>query len=322
MIFCHAPDTAAILGLPNSRVRMIAPALGGGFGGKNDTTIEPHVGLLAMKTRKPVRWAWTTEEEFTTSSCRHPYIMVHKLGMMKDGTFVAKQITDISDCGAYTQWGLYQVDKHAFVGGRGPYRTPNYRCDTYLVYTNKQPGSAMRGFGVNQAAFATESQIDIAAEDLGIDPLEIRLKNALRDGDTPATKQTMDAVGEVPVLDKLKELSNWQAKDWASAEGGGEVKKKGRGISATMYSTGICMAMNPCAAFVQVKEDGSVIIQTGAAEIGQGSNTVLAQIGAEELGVNLEDITVIPPTPKQPLTTSVASPAGSPSSAATPSSTR
>jgi nicotinate dehydrogenase large molybdopterin subunit len=213
MVFWHARDVTKHLQLPYAKVRLINTGTGGGFGGKNETTIEPHVGLIAMRTRKPVRWAWTTEEEFLTSSVRHPYFMTYKTGAMKDGTIVARQHTSISDAGAYAFAGTWVMDKHCIVG-KGPYNIPNVWVDGYVVYTNKQPGSALRGFGVAQATFAGESQIDIIAEDLGIDPFEIRLKNAHRPGDTTVTGQKMEAVAMVPVLERLKAMTGWPELNW------------------------------------------------------------------------------------------------------------
>jgi nicotinate dehydrogenase large molybdopterin subunit len=213
MIFWHARDVTRLLHLPFAKVRMINLISGGGFGGKNDTTVEPHIGLIAMRTGKPVRWAWTTEEEFTTSTVRHPYIMTMKTGAMKDGTIVAKKMTSISDGGAYAEAGTWVMDKHCIIGA-GPYHIPNVWVDGYVVYTNKQPGSALRGFGVAQATFAAESQMDIIAEDLGLDPFEIRMKNAMRDGDTTFTGQKLRSVAIGGVLEKAKEISHWQPLDW------------------------------------------------------------------------------------------------------------
>ncbi len=209
MPFFHAGDTAGALKLPLSKVRLIAQQSGGAFGGKNAPSLEPHVGLLAMKTKRPVKWAWTLEEEMQCWDTRHAYVMTHKTGVTKEGKITAKQIEAICDNGAYIIWGTMQMHKHGILGC-GPYRVPNYHFDGYVVYTNKQPGGAMRGFGIAQATWASDAQMDIMARELGIDPLEFRLINCLKDGDLGQTGCRLRAVGIEQCLRKAAEMSGWQ----------------------------------------------------------------------------------------------------------------
>jgi len=166
---------------------------------------------LALKTKRPVKWTWTHEEDMQCWDTRHAYIMTHKTGVMKDGTITAKKIEAICDCGAYAGWGWGTVNKHGVLGC-GPYKVPNYQFDGQLVYTNKQPGGAFRGFGVAQATWASDLQMDIMASELGLDPLEFRIINCLRDGDVGQTGSRLRAVGIEKCLRKVGEMTGWEIK--------------------------------------------------------------------------------------------------------------
>lgn len=207
--FAHSVDTCEALKLPLSKVRIIAVQSGGAFGGKNAPSLEPHVALLALKTRRPVKWAWTHEEEMQCWDTRHAYVMKHKTGVKKDGKIIAKKIEAISDTGAYAVWGLTQMHKHGILGC-GPYKVPHYWFDGYVVYTNKQPAAALRGIGVTQATWASESKMDIIARELRMDPLELRIKNCLHDGDLSQTGCRLRAVGIEKCLRKVAEMSGWK----------------------------------------------------------------------------------------------------------------
>lgn len=209
--FFHANDTSRALKILLSKVRIIAVQAGGSFGGKNSPSIEPHVGLLALKTRRPVKWTWTLKEDMQCWDTRHAYVMKHRTGVMKDGRIVAKKIEAICDNGAYILTGCIQLRKHGVLGC-GPYKIPNYWFDGYLVYTNKQPGAAFRGLGVAQATWASDSQMDIIARELGFDPLEFRIKNCLHDGDSSQTGCRLQAVGIEKCLRKVGEMSGWKIK--------------------------------------------------------------------------------------------------------------
>lgn len=291
--FGRATDIADILDMPLSKVRVIVPAVGGGFGGKNDTTIEPHVALLALKSGRPVKWRWTRREEFLCSSVRHPFIMRHELGLKRDGTFTAKRATAIADIGVYCISSPLVIDKHVALS-TGPYRVPHVWVDGYLVYTNKQMGGALRGFGMAQATFAVEAQIDAAAKELGIDPMEIRLKNALVEGDSLAVGQRPKAVAIKPCLEKVAQAVNYYSREreLSKENSGSKRYARGRGVGALIYTTGILNLPNPSAAGVVLNVDGSLLVQTGSTDVGQGSKTVLAQMASEVLGVPINQIAV------------------------------
>lgn len=208
MPFYHAGDTAGALKMPLSKIRIVSTQGGGAFGGKNAPSLEPHVALLTLKTKRPVKWAWTHQEDMQCWDTRHAYIMKHKTGVKKNGQIVAKKIEAICDNGAYIVWGTMQMHKHGILGC-GPYRVPNYWFDGYVVYTNKQAGGALRGFGIAQATWGSDSQMDIMARELSIDPLEFRIINCLRDGDLGQTGSKLRAVGIEMCLRKVGKISGW-----------------------------------------------------------------------------------------------------------------
>ena len=208
----HGASLARILGLPMNRVRMITPAVGGGFGQKNSMTIEPAVAVAALKTGRPVRLALTTSEDFTYSHTRNPMYSSIKLGAKADGTLMAIDRSHITNAGAYASIAFIVSDKCALIGS-GPYRIPHQRAEARIVYTNKTTGGAMRGFGMAQPTFAMESIMDVLAARLGMDPLELRMKNVLNDGDINGTGQLMQGVGIGACLDMVSTMSGWRAKE-------------------------------------------------------------------------------------------------------------
>ena len=273
-------ELAETLELPLNKIRVITTEVGGGFGGKTDILLEPLAVLLARKTSLPVKIVLTRKEELTFSNPRHACIIELKTGVKKDGTIHARKARVIYDSGGYAGAGPGVAALGASYSV-GPYRIPNIKIDAYSVYTNKINCGWMRAPGVLQVSFASESQMDIIADKLGIDPLEIRLKNALDEGDLSATGQTLHSVGLKKTLKKVAELSNWDKKTKA--------ENRGRGISCVQYEI-LGMASG---ALIKVNEDGTIGLIIGAVDIGQGSSTVLAQIAAEELGISLEDISIV-----------------------------
>ncbi len=207
--FLIAIDLGKILQKPMNMIRVISTAIGGGFGGKNEITMEPFICLLAMKTGKPVKMVYTREEEFRATTVRHPYITKYKTGVKKDGTLVARQVEIISDCGAYVSWGESTLSK-ASIHAAGPYRIPNVWTDGYLVYTNNNIGGAMRGFGVPQMGFAYEVHTDTVAAVLGMDPVEFRLKNILVDNSPLPTGQVLEVVTLTETIQRAIELAGWR----------------------------------------------------------------------------------------------------------------
>lgn len=222
-LYFSLDNTALILQIPFNKLHFVGGTVGGGFGGKVDVIVEPIAALAAMKTGRPVKYKFTRSEEMQSSSTRGAWRMYFKDGVTKDGRIVARKVTTYADSGAYSRHTPYAVTKHA-ANISGPYNIPNVWIDVYCVYTNRQPGSAMRGFGVTPASFAIEVQMDKIAETVGIDPWEIRFLNAYQNGDMrPYQKEVSDAtlietmkaaaemVGhELP--EHLKAMSSWDRK--------------------------------------------------------------------------------------------------------------
>jgi CO/xanthine dehydrogenase Mo-binding subunit len=192
-IFFSLDNTAIILQMPTNKLRFIGGTVGGGFGGKVDVIVEPLATLGALKFNRPIRYVYTREEEMQVSSTRSANRIYITDGVTSDGRIISREVTTYEDAGAYSRHTPYGVTKHA-ANAAGPYTIPNVSIDVYCVYTNRPPSSAMRGFGVTEASFAIEMQMDRIARELNIDPWELRLRNAYRNGDErPYRKITQDA---------------------------------------------------------------------------------------------------------------------------------
>jgi len=282
---------ASTLGMRENDIRVIKPNVGGGFGGKMELRPwEFCAAFLAKKTGRPVKFTLTRAEELTTGRRRHPMTITSKLGFKKDGTLTAKDLKIDLDGGAYNAMGPTAT---FLCGNFGAmlYRYPHYRFLGRHIYTNKPPASAMRGFGAPQSLFATEAQMNIAAEDLGIDPIDLRLKNAMVSGDTIPDVATISSCGFVESLEAVREMCNWDEKR--------KTLKPGQGIGIGCYSFitgGVFNWFNTqypfSAAEVRAFSDGTVHLLTMASDIGQGSDTALKQILAEELGLRTTDIRI------------------------------
>jgi len=279
---------ADMLGLREGDIRVIKPHTGGGFGSKFELdSAQFCASLLSMKLCRPVKIVLTRAEEFTATKRRTPMYYFVKLGAKKDGTFLAKEVRVLTEGGAYTGMGATALYLTGFFSSF-PYKYPNYRYDGYRAYTNTAPTSACRGFGAPQSTFVGESQIDMLAEDLGIDPIEIRRKNGM----TPNY--------EVPGQANILSCELHQCLDKTEEQ----IRQRGKlppnhGIGIACYgfmSGGIFNWFDTPYAFssaiVRINIDGKVDLFTGACEIGQGSDTTLSMICAEELGVRLEDIRI------------------------------
>jgi CO/xanthine dehydrogenase Mo-binding subunit len=190
---------AAHLEWPLNKLKFVGGTVGGGFGGKVDTATETITALLALKSNRPVKWRWTREEEFLCSSTRAPWHMEIADAVTADGWLLGRKMITLHDAGAYTRFSSYGVTKHSF-HHTGAYTIPNLRFDGYVVYTNRSPTSAMRGFGVTSVSYAAEIQMNRIAEVLGLDPLELRLKNANRIGDLTANRVRLTDPSTVPVV--------------------------------------------------------------------------------------------------------------------------
>jgi CO/xanthine dehydrogenase Mo-binding subunit len=192
-IFFSLDNTAIILQVPPHKLRFVGGTVGGGFGGKVDVIVEPLATLAAMRTGRPIRYVYTRQEEMQVSSTRSASRLYITDGVNDDGTIVSREVTTYHDAGAYSRHSPYGCTKHA-ANAAGPYTIPNVAVDVHCVYTNRTPSSAMRGFGVTEASFALEMQMDRIARELGVDPWELRLRHAYRNGDDrPYRKTTEDA---------------------------------------------------------------------------------------------------------------------------------
>ncbi len=277
---CHS-EVAAALGLPMTGVRVIGTTLGGGFGAKLKSTIEPIVALLARKARRPVRLVITREEEFTAGRARAPYVITMRTGVKADGTITAKYVRLIADCGGYSDHTLGTVGL-AVTFAQGPYRIPNAEAQGYCVYTNNPNFGCMRGYGVAELTFATESHMDMVATRLGLDPIDFRRMNLVREGDRILSTQALRSVTIAETMDAALEASGWQGKR------GRLGPLRGMGIANTILNVGLLAS----SAVVRLNEDGTANILTGVVDVGTGAHLILAQIAAEELGLPLKAVTV------------------------------
>jgi nicotinate dehydrogenase large molybdopterin subunit len=213
-------DIARTLGIPMSRIRIVATIVGGNFGGKNEITTEPVVALLSKKTGRPVKCTFTRPEEFYSSTTRHPLIMDYKTGVSKDGKILARQIRLVLDGGAYCSWSETTLGK-ACILSAGPYEIENLLAEAFVVYTNKTMTGAMRGFGAPQVCFAYESHMDDIAKALGIDPLEIRLRNVLKEGSLSPTSQALHSVVVKESLLQAAQRFGWNGNGQGAGRGQG-----------------------------------------------------------------------------------------------------
>jgi CO/xanthine dehydrogenase Mo-binding subunit len=205
----HRHMLARILALPINKVRMIMSPVGGGFGGKEDMIYQGMLALAAIKSRMPVRLVFTREESIIATAKRHPFRIGYKMGLRKDGHIVAVEIRSVADGGAYGLSTEGVMRKHAILAA-GPYDIANVKLDVYGVYTNNTPSGAFRSFGGLQGQFATESHLDICAEKLGMDPIELRRVNIMRDGAITHTKQKLGSVSMGRVLDACAAAAGWE----------------------------------------------------------------------------------------------------------------
>lgn len=283
----HYRDVATILGLPHAKVRVLAPYLGGGFGGKEDMTVEPFVALAAYRTGRPVRMEWSRSESLIARAKRHPMRFRYRTAAQSNGTILAHDIDVLSDAGAYPNLSAY-VLLYMAVNATGPYRCPNTRLRSRAVYTNNTPNSAMRGFGSMQAVLAYEAQMDRLAAAIGMDRAEIRRLNSLEKGDTIPVGQ------RVPTVVWLRECIDAVL----AAAGPRPVPRDdrhvvGRGLGCNIGPYGRVVWLNDSSsAWIGFEMDGSLVIRCGVTDVGGGQTTSLAQIAAEVLGVDVDRITV------------------------------
>lgn len=288
MPFLYQRDLSMAVGIPAHKIRVIKAAIGGAFGSKLDMyPFEPICVFLAQKTGCPVRITFTREEEFVSSPTRQPVICDIKSGAKKDGTLMARQVSMILDNGAYSSWGsttpLVMMQTISSL-----YRVPNVKYKVVVAYTNNPYSGAMRGYGNPQATYVVECHMDMLAHELGMDPVEFRLKNANQSGDVTGQGVKVTSCGLTECLERAAEGVSWKEKQ-------GKSGNRGVGM-ASMIHVGGGARIYPsdgCGSTVKVDDFGRVTLISGSTDMGQGSETILAQIVAEELGVPVGNVTVI-----------------------------
>lgn len=283
-----------VLSLPQSSVRVIAIDSGGAFGGKEEITVQIHLALLAMKTKKPVRMSWTREESGISATTRHPMDIELKTGFRKDGTLLGNDAHLIADTGAYMSYGPTVIEVAAGAVN-GPYKIPCTHVEGLSVYTNNPPAGAMRGFGVAQANFAMETQLDIAAEKLGLDPLGLRKINALKEGETDGTGYVAITKPRLTeTLETVEKVDLW--KNMALYRGQGERPWlfRGVGFAAGMKSMGYGAFPEQVMVKIRLTHEGGYKVYSSNPEMGSGTSTALKQIAAQALSTLVSKVELAP----------------------------
>jgi putative selenate reductase molybdopterin-binding subunit len=293
---------ARVLEIPVKRIRVIKPRIGGGFGAKQEVLLEDIPGMMALRTGRPVKLELTREEELRSSRTRHPQILHMRLGARRDGTLTVMDMHTLANTGAY---GTHGLTVQSCTGSKplSLYRAPNIKFEAHVVYTNLPVAGAYRGYGCPQGFYALECAMDEMAYALGMDPLEFRKKNAVRQGDDlPLAKilgegkeghaQIIESYGLMECIEKGAQAIGW----WGRANGGKTPRqgsaphlRRGIGVACLMHGTAI-PGVDMGAAYIKMNEDGSFNCQVGATDLGTGADTVIAQIVAETLSVPVEDI--------------------------------
>ncbi|MCY4070179.1 MAG: xanthine dehydrogenase family protein molybdopterin-binding subunit [Chloroflexi bacterium] len=290
------------LDLPPDRVRVIYPAIGGAFGGREDMTVQIILALAAWKLRRPVKIQWNREESILYHHKRHPIKVRAKWGATGDGVLTAAAATVIGDAGAYN-YTSNKVLGNAQLTVTGPYEIPNAHVDTYAVYTNNIPSGAFRGFGAPQALLAAEGQMNRLAAALNMDPLEIRMKNTIREGSIGSVGRPFPAGVTMPqVFEACGKASWWQKRDdnWQlrrASPPADRGKRRGRGIAGGFKNVGFSFGFpEHCWAGLELQGEGeieSVTLYHAGADVGQGAHTALSQMAAEAVGVPFEKVRIV-----------------------------
>lgn len=286
-------ELANVLGIPLSKIRIMPAYVGGGFGGKSKIGfIETPCCLLARKSGRPVKIILTSEEEFSVAGHRLPFVVYMRTGARKDGTLVAREARVVADSGAYS------FVSPAIVGNSlgkffSLFRCPNIKMDASLVYTNKSPSLPFRGFGTPQIGLAMDTQMDEIARQLDLDPVEVLLKNANREGETTPAGYRLTSCGFSECIEKAARAIGWQEHKRKCKEAGPWKKGIGFGTSSLVSGAKVYWDVDCAGAIIKIDDDGSLVLITSAVEIGGGSTTILGQIAAEELGIDVENIRVI-----------------------------
>ncbi len=293
-------QVATILQLPVQRVRVVKPRIGGGFGGKQEMLLEDICAALTLATRRPVKIEYTRQEEFFMARSRHPQVLRMKMGFKKDGTLLASEMKVLASTGAY---GSHSSTVQGNTGSKvlPLYRAPHMKFDCDIVYTNTPVAGAFRGYGCPQGFFAQETLVDEVAQELGMDPIELRLKNLIRKGDTDELSaqlgegrkglaRLMRSCGIEACLERGAAAIGWAEKRSAPRDPASHLRR-GVGVACAMQGSGIA-GVDWASALIKLNEDGSFQLQTGCADVGAGADTVLSQIAAETLGVTVDKINI------------------------------
>ncbi|MBI2848788.1 MAG: molybdopterin-dependent oxidoreductase [Chloroflexi bacterium] len=286
-------NLAKAMAIPESKVRIIKPHVGGGFGGKIDLFAKDFcAAYLSRLTGRPVKIVYNREEVFLSTRQRHPMVLLVKTGVKRDGTLMAQEMKLIADGGAYNSTAPLIITLSVYFL-MIPYIIPNLKFEGRHVYTNKPVGGAMRGHGIPQVRFAVESQLDLLAADLGIDPVELRQKNALYVGYSHPAKYEINTCGFIEAIQQTAQKVGWKEKKERLARYTDGSTRYGMGIACSSFPCGVKnMRHIGSGAIIEINVDGGINLLSGAADIGQGAENVIAMIAAEELGVAAEDIRV------------------------------
>jgi CO/xanthine dehydrogenase Mo-binding subunit len=289
------------MNMPNDRIRVIYPAIGGAFGGREDMSVQIVLALAAWKLKRPVRIIWSRQESMIGHGKRHATVMRAKWGASKDGKIIAIENEIVGDAGAY----MYTTNKvlgNSTITSTGPYSIPNVKTDVFGVYTNNLPGAAFRGFGAPQALFMAEMQMDKLAKKLGMDPVEFRLKNALKDGDTLGVgTPSPSPVTVTECIKAARDKFGWnETGDDTPSKNARATQSsivRGKGFAAGFKNVGFSFGYQEnCWARIEIRGKASmdeVILHHAAAEVGQGNHTVMMQMAAEAVGVPFEKVKLI-----------------------------
>lgn len=288
-------ELAKIMNLPLESVRVMPSACGGGFGSKLDISFQPYIALAAWKLGRPVCITYSRSESMQSTTKRHPSEITLSIGCNADGLITGFDFQGIFNTGAYASWGP-TVANRVPVHASGPYFMNNYRANSIAVHTNTPPSGAFRGFGVPQSAVAQEIAFDQLADTAGIDRLQFRLKNALRNGQATATGQVFEkGVGIVECLEALE--PHWTEAQKRASEfnktANGSGLRKGVGLGSCWYGCGNTSLPNPSTIRFGIRRNGDIVLHQGAMDIGQGANTVISQIASDALGVPVHSIEII-----------------------------
>lgn len=283
----HAREIARILRLPQTKVRVIGSFMGGGFGGKEDMTVEPHLALLVAATRRPVRMVWTRQESLLARVKRHPITMRYRTGATRDGRIVAQDVELLGDAGAYPHLSP-RVLFAAAVTATGPYRTPAARVRARGAFTNNVPTSAFRGFGAMQVTLGYEGQIERLAAELGLPAAEVRRRNFLTKGDRLPTGEPLTTAVLLP--DLLRSVQEALG-DRPDPSHPGQLVGRGVACNLQPYGRAVFFA-DQASCWISLEPDGGLLVRAGVTDLGAGQAASLALIAGEVLGVPLEEISV------------------------------